>query len=98
MIRHIVVMKQRPDADPSAVAAARSGAEGLKTLIPGIVKVSFGPNVSTEGLDQGFSLGFTIDFVDAAARDAYLPHPAHLAYIPVAQAAGSEFVVFDLEV
>ncbi len=98
MIRHIVVMKQRPDADPSAVEAARSRLEELKSQIPGIAAMSFGPNVSTEGLHQGFNLGFTIDFVDEAARDAYLPHPAHLAYIPVAQAAGSEFVVFDLEI
>lgn len=39
--------------------------------------MSFGANVSPEGLHQGFTDGFTMDFPDAAARDAYLADPAH---------------------
>jgi hypothetical protein len=36
---------------------------------------------SPEGLSQGFTHGFTMTFADAAARDAYLPHPLHQAVV-----------------
>jgi hypothetical protein len=39
--------------------------------------VAFGANVSPEPFARGFTHGFTIDFRDAAARDAYLAHPDH---------------------
>ena len=35
--------------------------------------------MSPEGLGRGFTHAFTCDFEDAAARDAYLAHPAHKA-------------------
>jgi hypothetical protein len=44
---------------------------------PGILSVTCGKDNSPEGLQKGFTHGFTVDFVDAAARDNYLPHPAH---------------------
>ena len=47
--------------------------------------MSFGPNVSPEGLHQGFADGFTMNFPDVAARDAYLADAAH-------QAAGARLV------
>ncbi len=43
------------------------------------------PNISPEGLGQGFRDGFMMDFRDEAARDAYLIHPEH-------QAAGAKLV------
>jgi hypothetical protein len=46
-------------------------------LVPGYLSVNIGPNVSPEGLGRGYTDGFVIDFTDAAARDAYLVHPAH---------------------
>ncbi|MDE2445926.1 MAG: Dabb family protein, partial [Alphaproteobacteria bacterium] len=48
------------------------------------------------------SHGFTVDFVDAAARDTYLPHPAHqkLGAMIVAAAQGGVdgITVVDWEV
>ena len=74
MIRHVVLCKFRKDADVDAVFAAIAG---LKDKIPGILSVTCGKDNSPEGLQKGFTHGFTVDFTDAAARDAYLPHPAH---------------------
>jgi len=69
----------------------------LRELIPGIVDIRFGPNVSPESLDQGFSQCFMVTFTDIAARDRYLPHPAHLAVVPIVQSVAADLVVFDLE-
>ena len=76
MIRHVVLCRFREDADVAAVFAALSA---LKEKIPGILAISCGADNSPEGLQKGFTHGFTVDFADAAARDAYLPHPAHQA-------------------
>ncbi len=98
MIRHIVLMKPKADLDPAALERARAGLAALPGQIAGIAAFSFGPNNSPEGKTNGFDFGFTIDFVDAAARDDYLPHPAHLAYIPAVIAMASDVLVFDFEI
>ena len=74
MIRHVVLCRFRKDADVAQVFAAISA---LKDKIPGILSITCGSDNSPEGLQKGFTHGFTVDFVDAAARDAYLPHPDH---------------------
>lgn len=74
MIRHVVLLKLRDGAQaPSIFTALKS----LQSQIPGIISVTTGVDCSPEGLQRGFTHGFTVDFVDAAARDGYLPHPAH---------------------
>jgi hypothetical protein len=39
------------------------------------------PGCSPEGLQHGFTHGWLLQFVNAAARDAYLVQPAHLEFI-----------------
>lgn len=77
MIRHIVLMKIRSDIPQEKIDELYANLEGLKHKIPGIVSFSGGPYSSPEGLNKGFTHGFTMDFTDAASRDAYLPHPEH---------------------
>ncbi len=76
MIRHVVLCRFRKDSDISGVFDAISE---LQQKIPGILSISCGKDNSPEGLQKGFTHGFTVDFTDAAARDAYLPHPDHQA-------------------
>ena len=78
MIRHVVLCRFRKDADVAAIFAA---IEGLKQKIPGILAVTCGTDCSPEGLQKGFTHGFSMTFTDAAARDAYLVHPAHKAFV-----------------
>ncbi len=78
MIRHIVLTKLRSDLSAAETEALLTALHGMKSTIPGIVAITAGANNSPEGLDRGHSHGFTVDFVDAAARDAYLPHPEHV--------------------
>ena len=85
MIRHCVFFKFRSGVSQDERAEIYAGLNALVGEIEGLLSAEFGPNVSPEGLGQGFNDGFIMDFVDEAARDRYLPHPAH-------QAAGSKLV------
>ena len=96
MIIHVVLIKTNPGSDPSAIEGLRDFLARLPAKIPGIVDYRFGTNVSPEGLDRGFSYGFVMTFADAAARDAYLPHPEHLKVLPLMDALAEEVLVFDL--
>lgn len=77
MIRHCVFGKVRADVSEPELAAIHADLEALRAVIDGMGPVAFGANVSPEPFARGFSHGFTIDFRDAAARDAYLVHPDH---------------------
>ncbi len=79
MIRHCVFVRFRPDVSEAERNAIYADLAALKDVVPGFVAISYGANVSPEGLHQGFEDGFIIDFTDEAARDAYLVHPAHKA-------------------
>jgi hypothetical protein len=79
MIRHVVLFKLKSGTDAQSVAQVFSALKGLQTKIPGILSIATGHDNSPEGLQRGHTHGFTVDFTDAAARDAYLPHPAHQA-------------------
>jgi len=52
----------------------------LKGKIPGIVSFEYGLNNSPENLNKGFTHVYLLTFKDAAARDAYLPHPEHKSF------------------
>jgi Stress responsive A/B Barrel Domain len=74
MIRHCVFLKLRDVGDAPQIFTAL---KNLQSQIPGITDIRSGKDCSPEGLQRGYTHGFTVDFVDGAARDAYLPHPAH---------------------
>ena len=99
MIRHVVLVKLHDAADAPHIFAAL---KNLQSQIPGIISITAGSDCSPEGLQHGFTHGFTVDFVNAAARDAYLPHPAHQkvgAMIVAATAGGRDgIVVLDFEI
>lgn len=79
-VRHVVVLKYRPSATPAQIAEVTTAFRALKDKIPGILAFEHGINNSPEGLNQGFTHVYTLTFQDAAARDAYLPHPEHRAF------------------
>lgn len=99
MIRHIVLVAFRDDPGAAAIRRAIDAILELKKHIDGIIAITAGANISTEALEQGFRYGFVIDFTDAAARDAYLVHPANVAagkgLVTVAAGGIAGILVFD---
>lgn len=102
MIRHVVLINFRPELDEAAISQALNSVATLKEKIDGILAVTGGANNSPENLEKGFRHGFVVDFRDAAARDAYLPHPEHMkvgkALVEAARGGIAGILVFDYEV
>jgi hypothetical protein len=102
MIRHCVFVRFRGDVAEAERNAIYADLAALKDVVPGFLAISYGANVSPEGLHQGFADGFTIDFIDEAARDAYLVHPAHKAVgnrlVAALEGGRDGLIVFDIVV
>jgi len=102
MIRHCVLVRFRPEATQQDRAAIYAELESLSEVVPGFLAMSAGPNVSPEGVHQGFVDGFTMDFTDEAARDAYLIHPDHKAagakLVAALEGGRDGLIVFDMVV
>ena len=85
MIRHVVLVRFREAVPATEITAIFRQLDDLRAKLPGMKVFCHGSNVSPEGLSRGFTHAFTVDFADAAARDAYLAHPDH-------EAAGARLV------
>jgi hypothetical protein len=79
-LRHVVLIRFKPETASDQIRAIESAFAGLQTKIGGIEALEWGTNCSPEGKDQGFSHCFLLTFASAAARDGYLPHPDHQAF------------------
>mgnify|MGYP000150309968 CR=1 FL=1 len=79
MIHHMVLVKFRADVTQTDKQAIWDALEALGDIVDGLVSATFGGNISPEGFSRGYDDGFVMVFRDAAARDAYLEHPAHKA-------------------
>jgi hypothetical protein len=102
VIRHVVLFRPAATASAAAIEATLAGIAALQGTVPGILAIGIGDNVSPEGLGRGYRKGFVVDFADAAARDAYLPHPAHqaagAALVGVTEGGIDGILVFDIDV
>lgn len=81
MIQHNVFFKWKPSMTHELETQAFAAFHAMKQSIPGVVSVSVGHQNSPEDLGKGYQVGLSVVFTDAAARDAYLPHPAHVAAV-----------------
>ena len=97
MLLHIVLIKRKPNVAADGIGGFSRVLASLPRLIPGIAGYHWGANVSPEGIGRGYEYGFVMTFEDAAARDAYLPHPEHAAIRPFMDAVAAEVLVFDIE-
>ena len=101
MITHMVLLKVRKDAARKEVDQVFAEIAALKQKIPGIVSYAGGPYSSPEGLHRGFTHAFCMTFKDAAARNTYLPHPAHEAVkgkvLEILDGGLAGVVAFDFE-
>src|SRR5204863_2139413 len=95
MIRHILLLQQRPDTSADDVDACRVALGGLVGSIPGLVNYHWGHNTAPQERRAGFTHGFTMDFVDRESLEAYGPHPQHQAAVAKVRATFDHIVVFD---
>ncbi|OSQ43399.1 Dabb family protein [Thalassospira sp. MCCC 1A01428] len=101
MIRHIVLVNFKPDTSEKTIQNLFDRLAALRDQLPGMRDFDASPSVSPENLEQGFNHGICVDFVDEAARDAYLVLPDHKALggelVGLAEGGIKGLVVFDLK-
>ena len=71
ILRHVVLIRFKPETAPDEIRAIESAFAGLKAKIAGIEALEWGTNCSPEGKAQGFTHCFLLTFASAAARDAF---------------------------
>ena len=102
MIRHIVLLRFRPDVTEAQIALMFAAIPRLSAKLPGVIAHAFGRSNSPEKIERGYLHGFTIDFASWEALDSYANDPDHKAFggSLVAHAVGGMdgLLVFDLEV
>ena len=95
---HVVLISWSPLATVEHREAARRIARSFPGNIPGVLSVVEGPSVSPENLEGPYDYGMVITFSDEHARDGYLPHPAHQAFVRLlGGGAMSTIAVFDID-
>lgn len=82
VIRHIVLFQFKPGAPVDKVVAAFD-ALALELCEDGFPIVGYerGEQSSPEGLTWNLTHAFFMTFTNAAARDEYIPHPKHQAFV-----------------
>lgn len=81
MIKHIGLMKFRPDAPPEEVASVLAAIADLGRTVEGLLDISVGPGVGLPVMARGYTHGFVMSFRDMLSLRGYLDHPAHLAVV-----------------
>lgn len=79
MFIHIFAFRWKPHATDADKARAREEILAFRGVIPGLVGVDAGPNVSVRG--QGYEFVGLMTFTSKEFADAYSTHPAHLALL-----------------
>ena len=97
-VKHIALLKFKEGTSTEHIDQLFDAIMDITETIPGIEDYVAGTNCSPEGLSQGFTHGFIMTFTDAAARDAYLPHPEHEKVKSLILPKVDSVTVFDFEV
>ncbi|MFM8571210.1 MAG: Dabb family protein [Pirellula sp.] len=95
MLRHVVIFKFKDSSTPADVQKVVDGFRGLKAKIPQIASFEYGTNNSPEGRNDGFTHCFLVTFKTDKDRDAYLPHPAHKAFVDILKPHLEKAMVID---
>lgn len=97
-IRHIVLFTFNPALSTTQTDQALAAFAALKDKIAEVQHFEYGTNCSPEQLAQGYTYCFQMQFADAAARDRYLVHPEHLAFVDYIKPLLTQALVFDYQV
>lgn len=79
MIRHIVLVKFKPEAAEAEIAAILDGLSALVAALPGAQGFTGGRSDSPEHMERGYTHAFVIDFDGWPDLAAYAGHATHRA-------------------
>lgn len=85
MIRHIVLIKFKPETEEAEVIEVFAKLSALADSLSGAHNFTGGRSESPEQIERGYMHGFVIDFASWGDLKIYAEHPEH-------QALGSQLV------
>jgi hypothetical protein len=94
-LRHVVLFKFKEEATPEDIQKVEAAFVALSSKIKEIKDLEWGLNNSPEGLNKDFTHCFFVTFDSEAAREVYLPHPAHKAFVEVLGPHLDDVLVLD---
>ena len=95
LLRHVVLFGFKDGTSPEQIEAIEQTFVALPDKIDLIRDFEWGTDVSVEGLSQGHTHCFFVTFLSEVDRDAYLPHPAHKAFVELIQPHLAQVTVVD---
>lgn len=94
-LRHVVFFKFKAETTPAKLKEITDAFAELPKKIDAIRDFEWGTDVSVENLSKGFTHCFFVTFDDEKGRDAYLPHPAHKAFVEIVKPHLDDVCVVD---
>lgn len=94
-IRHVVHFKFKDTATAAEIDHVLKEFAALKGKIDVIESLEWGTDVSPEGLSKDFKHCWIVSFKDAAARDIYLKHKDHEAFVAIVKPLLADVLVVD---
>ena len=98
MIRHLLLIRFKPDTSTSQIQQVRQAFEHIPNNIEGICSLEWGTNDSPEDKNNGFTHSVLMTFENETARQHYLPHPEHLKLKQIFRPVLDDIIVFDYQV
>ncbi len=95
LLRHVVLFKFKETATPADIHKVEEAFRELPDIIHGVKSFEWGKNVSPENLNDGFTHCFLVTCATEKDRDAYLPHPAHQAFVALLKPYLDKSLVID---
>ena len=94
-LRHVVMFGFNESSSETDIRGVVDAFAALPKQIPEIASFEYGKNNSPENLNDGLTHCFLVTFASEADREAYLPHPAHKAFVEVLKPHLKKVVVID---
>lgn len=94
-IRHFVSVKFKETTSTEQINQVLVAFKEMKTGIPEIYAMEFGPDVSIEHKNKGFTHGFLLTFKSEKDRDTYLTHPVHKSFLANTKPLLEDIFVID---
>ncbi|MCE9553249.1 MAG: Dabb family protein [Planctomycetes bacterium] len=95
VLRHVVLLKFKPEATPEQIKAIETAFAELPKKIDTITAFEWGTDVAPEKRSEGFTHCFLVSFATEAGRDAYLPHAAHQEFVKLLKPQLEKVLVVD---
>lgn len=94
-LKHAVFFKFKDDATDEEIRNIEEAFAALPSKIDAIKAFEWGRNNSPERHSHGFTHCFMVTFEDEEGRAAYLPHPAHQAFVEILKPSLDKVRVLD---